>query len=97
MSEAVLKDGFIVIKIPVDVLDKDYIIPNDLMDDEFRPLVKVTDVDKFAKYFVNELNRESEDGSTMITEILDKAFLKAVDNGPEGLEEITYPEDTDED
>lgn len=40
----------------------------------------------FIKEFVNELNRESETGETVLHAALDKAIVTAVENGCEGVE-----------
>lgn len=93
MNLAKIEDGFIVIKIPIDSLKEEYIIPDDLMDDMCRPTVKVTDVNVFVQYFIDELNRESETGQNLITEALDEAFIRTIENGPEGMEDIEYVEE----
>lgn len=92
MDLAKIEDGFIVIKIPIDSLKAEYIIPDNFMDDMCRPIVKVADVNVFVQYFIDELNRESETGQTLITEALDEAFIKTIENGPEGMEDIDYVE-----
>lgn len=52
------------------------------------PNLKITDFDAFALEFVREINREAEDGSTMLTRMLDLAIRKAVESGCEGVEEV---------
>jgi hypothetical protein len=46
----------------------------------------VTDPAEFAKGVLDELLREEEDGSNLVTKMFDKAFLAAIDNGAEGVE-----------
>lgn len=47
---------------------------------------KVTDPVAFAQEVERALNRESEDGSTMLTRMLDAAVLEAIEQGGEGVE-----------
>jgi hypothetical protein len=49
------------------------------------PNIKITDSQKFAREVVAEINRESEDGSTLLTRMLDKAISNAVEAGCEGV------------
>ena len=49
------------------------------------PNIKITDVQEFALEVAREINRESEDGSTLLTRMLDKAIANAVENGCEGV------------
>ena len=46
---------------------------------------QITDPDLFAKEIVRELDRESEDGTTLIHLALDKAAERAIENGCEGV------------
>lgn len=50
------------------------------------PNVTITDLDAFARAVIGEINREDEDGSTLLTRMLDKAILAAVENGCEGVD-----------
>lgn len=47
---------------------------------------KVLDLDQLVDELVSELNREEEDGSTLITEALDKAVVNAIENGSEAVQ-----------
>ena len=47
---------------------------------------RFTDLPAFAKEFVRELNREAEDGTTLVHIALDAALTRAVENGAEGVE-----------
>lgn len=49
------------------------------------PNIKITNVQEFALEVAREINRESEDGSTLLTRMLDKAIANAVENGCEGV------------
>jgi hypothetical protein len=50
------------------------------------PVVKITDVQTFAVEVAREINRESENGSTLLTRMLDAAIAKAVEGGCEGVD-----------
>ena len=46
---------------------------------------KVVDLDQFIDDLVDELNREEEDGSTLVTKALDDAVVNACENGSEAI------------
>lgn len=48
--------------------------------------ITITDRDLFLKELVRELNAESEDGSTLIHRVLDKAVSNTLENGALGVE-----------
>lgn len=50
------------------------------------PNLKITDETVFAREVALEINREREDGSTMLTDMLDEAVKRAVENGCEGVD-----------
>jgi len=50
------------------------------------PNIKVIDPHVFAVEVANEINAEGEDGSTLLTRMLDAAMKAAVENGCEGVE-----------
>lgn len=47
---------------------------------------KVVDLDQFIDDLVDELNREEEDGSTLITKALDDAVVNACENGSDAIQ-----------
>lgn len=49
------------------------------------PAVDVTDATEFAKAVIEEINREDDEGNTLLTRMIDKAILQAVENGCEGV------------
>jgi len=49
--------------------------------------MKITNVQEFAADLIHELNDESEDGSTRIHRMLDKAIENAISQGAFGIEE----------
>ena len=50
------------------------------------PVVKITDVQTFALEVADAINDEAEDGSTLLTRMLDAAIRKAVESGCEGVD-----------
>lgn len=54
-------------------------------DPEENPLFRVIDSEAFSKDVLNELNRENEVGDSLLTEMLDKAIERAIENGSEGV------------
>ena len=50
------------------------------------PVVKITDDQTFALEVARAINAEGEDGSTLLTRMLDAAILKAVESGCEGVD-----------
>ena len=54
--------------------------------------ITVVDVEKFAQEVIDRLNDGcTEDGSTLITRMLDAAILSAIENGCEGTQESPTP------
>lgn len=56
-------------------------------DPNYKPLFKVVDTAEFVKDVASELQREEDDGSSPLTELLDAACLAAWENGSLGCEE----------
>jgi hypothetical protein len=52
--------------------------------------IRITNRQVFLKEVLNEINAESEDGSTMLHHMLDQAVSNAIENGAMGVE---YEED----
>lgn len=50
------------------------------------PVVRITDQREFAAAVADAINREDEDGSTMLTRMLDDAIMAAVEDGCEGVD-----------
>ncbi len=49
----------------------------------------VVDARAFARAVLLELEAEQEDGTTIVAEMFDEVFRRAVDNGADGIEEPT--------
>jgi hypothetical protein len=77
MSLAKIEEQEIVIRVPVNCLQLniDY---NNLN-------VCISDLETFAKEFVSAINSESEDGTTLVHKMLDKALVNTVEQGAEGV------------
>jgi len=89
-AEAFIENGKITITLKVYDIGHIAQRHDGLMDDMFRPIIKVVDVDQFAKDVVFALNAESEDGATVVHEMFDKAIISAVDNGSAACEMVKY-------
>ena len=50
------------------------------------PVVKITDQREFAFAVAAAINAEDEDGSTMLTRMLDEAIVAAVEDGCDGVD-----------
>jgi hypothetical protein len=50
------------------------------------PNIRITDMGVFAKDVVRAINDEAEDGSTLLTSMLDEAIKQAVEDGSEGAD-----------
>lgn len=61
--------------------------PFDNEKNDYKRSYKVTDEEEFADEVVHSLQDEREDGSTILTDLLDKAMSDAIDQGAQGVEE----------
>lgn len=50
------------------------------------PVVKITDQREFAFAVAEAINHEDEDGSTLLTRMLDEAIMQAVEDGCDGVD-----------
>ena len=87
-----IKDKQLVVRIGIDVLKTafEHATFNNPWDDcllDYRKLGHVSDAQKFAEEFRNALRHEEEDGSTFLTEALDRAMEYAFKQGAEGIED----------
>lgn len=89
--EVGLRDGVLSITIGVDTFRTaiefapDLEVYDEEEDDFARP--KIVDADAFAKDLLAELEREEEDGTTMVHRMLDRAAAEAMENGCFGIQE----------
>jgi hypothetical protein len=51
--------------------------------------MEVSDAAAFAPYLVTALSEESEDGTTMIHKMLDRAIIDACEQGAEGVSDVS--------
>jgi hypothetical protein len=77
-----LTDRDIVITLPV--LTLEFAVPYALDSAEER--WKVTDAQAFARDVVRELHNEQEDGTTIVAEMFDEVFRRALEQGGEGVD-----------
>lgn len=54
------------------------------------PAIKITNSVIFAQEVVLAINEEAEDGSTLLSRMLDEAIKQAVENGCEGVDHDSY-------
>ena len=84
-------DGRLVISIGTETLawaadHSDIFCPYDDNEGDWIQKYKVSDITQFAEDVAHELENEEEDGSSMITNLLDKAIERALDNGSLGVD-----------
>ncbi|MFN4296983.1 MAG: MazG-like family protein [Brevundimonas sp.] len=90
-AQAVIKDGKIVISIDVDALP--LIVSGSCATNEIlHGCWKVTDPAEFAKEVCHALNRESEIGTTPVHVMFDRAFLHVIEQGGEGIDQVSEAE-----
>lgn len=85
-GKAVIKDGQIVISVPVKNLPT--IVEGMFAVRNREPDYKVSGATSFAKEVVRALNREDEEGTTPIHRMFDAAFDDAVEQGASGIKLI---------
>lgn len=86
-AKAVIRNGQVVISIDVDALP--LILSGSIALNAVAGTFKVTDAAAFAKEVCLALNNEKEDGTTRVHMMFDSAFNHAIDQGCEGVEEIS--------
>lgn len=98
-----IQNGQLIIRIGIDVLafaaqDNDWFHVYDPNKRDWRQAWRVTDNDQFARDVRDEILNELEDGSSLLTNFLDKAFGQALDQGSLGVEEgePAWPERTED-
>lgn len=90
-ARAIIDGDCISIRVPIRALPVAFeCIPphHRLRDAEGNSLFRVGDIAEFAKSVARRLNAESEDGTTEIHLMLDRAMVEAVEQGDEGVEEF---------
>lgn len=88
-GELVIRIGFAALKQAAEMMEDNH--PYDEKTGDFKTLWKISDQEELAKDTANELQDEREDGSTILTDCLDKALLAAIENGS-----MAADDDTDE-
>lgn len=87
MSDAKIEAGEIVIRVPLAAIPCAALVAFDEQYGFEQHSLEVVDVDVFAGELVLELNRESEDGTTLVHLMLDRAVIRATENGAQGIED----------
>lgn len=85
-GQATIIDGKI--EISIDVAALPMIVNGSCLCDSMEGLWKVTDAETFAKEVCQALNDEHEDGTTRVHMMFDAAFMEAINQGAEGIEEV---------
>lgn len=91
-AEAYIEGDAIVIRVPIENLPIAFEYcplnphePSEAMEKQFR----ISDLPEFAKSLVRRLNEEEEDGTTLIHRCFDKAMEQVIEQGDEGVSDIT--------
>ena len=89
-------DGRLLISIGIETLawasdHSDLSMPYNTEANDFVPKWKVIDPLGFATDVARELRREAEDGSSLLTRVLDKALEEAIEQGSLSVEEQARP------
>lgn len=84
-AHAYIRDGVIIIH--CDVAGLSIIVEGAWAAGALHQRLKITDESAFARALVAEMNREDEDGSTVIHLMFDKAIHLASEAGADGIEE----------
>lgn len=87
-GQAVIEDGNIVIRVPIDALQMIVDGATSLNGLDKRWLI--TDPAEFAKWIVVEINDEDEQGTTRFHKMFDRAMDEAINQGALGVDE--HPE-----
>ncbi len=85
MADAVIENGAIVIRVPIDSLHQ--VVEGAWATGNLEPRYRIVNLDEFAADLRTELNREEEDGSTIVHRMFDKAINEAIEGGAFGIEE----------
>lgn len=84
-GEAVIEDGSLVIRVPLNNLEQ--VIEGSWALGALEVRYKITDVNAFAKDLVGQLNTEDEQGTTLVHTMFDKAISEAIESGADGIDE----------
>jgi hypothetical protein len=84
-GRAIIEDGAIVIRIPLEYLDT--IVEGAWAASGIDVRYRITDRSVFAQELTHSLNAEEEDGTTLIHRTFDAAINDAIEQGAQGIEE----------
>ncbi len=81
-----IEDGAIVIRVPLDYLP--FVLHGAYaLGAIYGPVMKITDLNEWAKEVCGALNREDEQGTTLIHRAFDAAMDEAINQGAFGIDE----------
>lgn len=83
-AEALIEDGVIVIRVPVDNLPA--VLEGSWASGGINTRWKLSDQDAFAKDLCRALNDEDEAGNTVIHRMFDQGIDEAIEGGAEGID-----------
>lgn len=84
-GRAIIEDGALVIRVALDALPA--VVDGAWAAGDMDTRFKVTNAAEFAADLCRELNDESEDGTTRIHRMFDKAIENAINQGAAGIEQ----------
>lgn len=84
--EIEVKDGALVITMPVELLCHAVQFGNDWPCNEHGPTARINNAEGFAHDIVRALEREEEDGTTLVHRMFDKAAIEAIEQGAESID-----------
>jgi hypothetical protein len=84
-GRAIIEVDCIVIRVPLASLPM--VVDGAWATGNLKTRLKITNIAEFAADIVHELNHESEDGTTLVHRMFDKAMDEAVNQGAQGIEE----------
>lgn len=84
-GRAVIEGDAMLIRLPIDYLPQ--VVEGAWALNAMPVRMQITDAGAFAKELVRVLNREDEQGTTMIHRMMDSAIVEALEQGAEGIEE----------
>jgi hypothetical protein len=82
-----IEDGELFIRIGIETLAWSLEHHPDLLNDLCEPRYKVTGHEEFSRDVLRELEREEEDGTTIVHLLLDRAMNEALEQGSCAIEE----------
>lgn len=83
-DRAVIENGAVVIRFPIDAMQS--ALEGAWAMNKLEQRYRITNEVEFVKEFVNSLNSEDEQGTTLVHQMADKAFLDCIEQGAFGID-----------